>query len=199
MMVSMPLNTFMIPFGEGKATVQNARQGFTVEINATGSHAEFTRPAKGELKVSYIESKKRGDGLKLYNYALKVACNEGRALVSDRIRSRFAERVWQEQQRKGRAVCDESYTREGVEYHHPMRELESKLYAGKISQEDFDKIVSRLPEPSEVGHWGCGRYIVQNPCVSPGFSFDGLGQIGAFFSGLFGLSRPRPRRRRGAR
>lgn len=70
----------------------------------------FIAPVRGGYRVERIEVRRdenRGKrvGTRIYEEAARVACSRGKPLVSDIIRSAFAEAFWRKQVRRGRAKC----------------------------------------------------------------------------------------------
>ena len=82
-----------------------------------------------------------GIGTKLYEKALKLSCERGMKLRSDRQRSAYSNSFWLKQQTKGRAVC----------------ERKSKPPEGfQVSPGDV-----------VFGRSGCDRFAIKKPCEVP--------------------------------
>jgi len=122
------------------------------------------RGDRRDLVISYIvvnpEARTKRLGTSLYERALRLACKEKRVLASDETRSPFAEAFWRKQQKKNRAICE---GKGGEVYGTPIRILRRSVLEGKLTQEAFDAILAKLPDP-EGSYWPCGRYYIPNPC-----------------------------------
>lgn len=121
------------------------------------------------LSVSYAhvepEMQHCGIGTKLYEHAVKVACDYQKPLASDDARTRYSEAFWQKQERKGRARC--------------VREPDPDLDIGVQLDEEW----------RPTGFWDCGQYALNEACPSdPSLA----GRRG---SGLAGLRRDTEMRR----
>lgn len=134
---------------------------------------------KPQLTIGYIEVKeevrKGGVGTALYEAMLAEACGMDADLLSDDKRSPFAESFWRKQETKKRAVCIPGEG--GSEYKVPMRDLQRKLAAGKITQAAFDEQTKDLPV-AENGRWPCERFVIGEPCdITSLRGLRGLGGI----------------------
>lgn len=148
------------------------------------------------LEVSGIKlppgMQRKGLGTKLYEVAADAACDLGLPLVSDQVRSPFAEAFWRKQVAKGRAYAVEG-GRGGSVYPGPRVEAEEYLYAallqeeirgaGARSEREFrqrdpaahrraqarveakvDAWRERLPTPKTSDAWEVERYVLDNAC-----------------------------------
>lgn len=126
------------------------------------------RGAVPDLKVAYIEldPSRRGDriGTTLYEAFVAEACEQGARLVSDSLRSRFAEAFWVKQKYKRRAKCVKYASKGGRVYHGPVEELRDDLDSGKITKAQYEAILERLPEPIGEDTWACHHYEITAPC-----------------------------------
>jgi hypothetical protein len=79
------------------------------------------------LRVASVQAGtlRKGQGTKLYEAAFTEACLEGKLLVSDSMRSRYAEAFWRKQVRKGRAYCLRAGR--GVVYNAPLNAMKKQL------------------------------------------------------------------------
>lgn len=129
-----------------------------------------------DLKVAYIEIDpgRRGDriGTTLYEAFVAEACEKGARLVSDSLRSRFAEAFWVKQKHKRRVKCVRYASKGGRVYHGPVDELRDDLDAGKITKAQYEAILERLPEPLGDDAWACHHYEIGTPCKTR--SLDGV-------------------------
>jgi hypothetical protein len=99
-------------------------------------------------------------GTALYEHAVQIACDEGRVLASDDMRSPFAEAFWRKQKAKGRATCVPG---EGTLYKGPVNRLRRQWEKGEIETHEYEAIVAKLPQP-EGNTWPCSHYEITAPC-----------------------------------
>lgn len=148
------------------------------------------------LEVSGIKlvpgMQRKGLGTKLYEVAADAACDLGLPLVSDQVRSPFAEAFWRKQRAKGRAYAVEG-GRGGSVYPGPRVEAEEYLYAALLQEEirgagarteaelarknpqrlaharerveaKVDAWRERLPSPKTSDAWEVERYVLDDAC-----------------------------------
>lgn len=148
------------------------------------------------LEVSAIELEPgaRGKrlGTKLYEVAANAACDLGLPLVSDQVRSHFAEAFWRKQRAKGRVYVVEG-GRGGAVFSGPRVEAEESLYAAFLQEEirgagarteaelarkdpqrfaraqerveaKIDAWRERLPTPKTSDAWEVERYVLDDAC-----------------------------------
>jgi GNAT superfamily N-acetyltransferase len=148
------------------------------------------------LEVSSIELEPgiRGKrlGTKLYEVAASAACDLNLPLVSDQVRSHFAEAFWRKQRSKGRAYTVEGGRGGGV-FSGPRVEAEANLYAAFLQEEirgagarteaelarkdpqrfaraqerveaKIDAWRERLPTPKTSDAWEVERYVLDDAC-----------------------------------
>ncbi|NJN63563.1 MAG: GNAT family N-acetyltransferase [Acidobacteria bacterium] len=129
-----------IPVGAAAAEKVDRPRGMKVGIVKVDDDYRKGAP-KGGKKV----------GTRLWEAVASQACAEGRPLVSDDLRSRYAEAFWRKQEVKGRAQC----------------------LPGKGDVYKPGEVVPGAPEPIVVKGkrvWPCKRFVTS--CPAP--SFEGV-------------------------
>lgn len=148
------------------------------------------------LEVSGIDlepqARRKGLGTKLYEVAASAACDLGLPLVSDQVRSHFAEAFWRKQRAKGRVYTVEG-GHGGAVFAGPRVEAEENLYAAFLQEEirgagarteaelarknpqrfaraqeraeaKVDAWRERLPTPKTSDAWAVERYVLEDAC-----------------------------------
>lgn len=188
------------PDGEEVGSLVLEVGDFTDEVDDEGFDS------REGLLVHSIELHPRAQGkrigTKLYEIAAEIACNYDLPLVSDRLRSRFAEAFWRKQLAKGRAYA---VTGQGAGlYDHPRVEAEEAIYAAALAEglerrgvrreidldsdargavvEEAMQVVdvwrAKLPEPLPDGSWAVERYVLDDTC-GKGRDLSGLRRAAA--------------------
>lgn len=118
----------------------------------------------GGLVVGTIEvsdkHRRRGIGTALYEAAVELGCRARLPVMSDSMRSPFAEAFWRKQHAKGRAVCRGDGG--SVFWEPSYRALP-------------DEVKARLPKPQVyegAEQWPCTRFVISAPCATR--SLEGL-------------------------
>lgn len=127
----------------------------------------------GLATVRHATARRQKLGTRLYEEALKYACARGARVFSDVERSHFAEAFWQKQRIKGRASCERGA---GKVFHTPLQTLWQDFDRGKITREQYQAAIEKLPKTPPNDAWPCRRYLVTEPCKVP--SLDGLRRRG---------------------
>lgn len=188
------------PDGEDAGSLILEVGDFTDEVDDEGFDS------REGLLVSSIDlhprAQRKGLGTKLYEVAAEIACNYDLPLVSDRLRSRFAEAFWRKQLAKGRAYA---VTGRGAGlFDRPRVEAEEAIYAAALSEglkrrgvrreidldpaargalvEEAMQVVdvwrAKLPEPLPDGSWAIERYVLDDTC-GKGRDLSGLRRAAA--------------------
>lgn len=129
-----------------KFKVKQHPSGYAAAIEAIvdGEDAgviQISKDSADAWTVSWIDvySKRCGIGTKLYEQAVKFACNKGARLRSDTLRTLYSDRFWQKQIAKGRAFC--------------LTPGNSRLFEAGAGD---DEAIS--------GRSGCQQYEIKAPC-----------------------------------
>ncbi len=159
----------------GEFTIERCDAGDTTTYRAKRGHRPVglleTHVVDGHYVAGAVEldtEVRRGRlGTKLYEHALRDACDRGLRFASDSLRSHFAEAFWRKQEAKGRAVCRPG---DGEVYIGPLVAMKRALRDGRITQERFDAATQGLPRPLDAGtsseRWPCANYVVPRTCAT---------------------------------
>jgi hypothetical protein len=137
-----------------------------------------------------FDRRRSGRMTRLYEIAAEDACRDGRRLVSDIIRSPFAEAFWRKQRRKGRASClrrnsDGLYNNYLNNPFHDLEEHIAQEHHNAYGEPDYtyaaaaiEAIKHKLPKPRKGRYWSCQRWgLKQRLCKHLPISLEGLSRV----------------------
>jgi GNAT superfamily N-acetyltransferase len=172
------------------ARVPRGKDEILLSVPTKGSMLVDLYPDK--LTVNSVSllpaARAEGVGTQLYEAAFEEACRQGKPLLSDDMRSAYAEAFWRKQARKGRARCAQKAPR-GKYWHDPLQTQQASLYhdckrlfpfehekALRCAQARLKAMTALLPKPKTPPrgepYWPCGRWELRlDKC---GSSLDGL-------------------------
>jgi GNAT superfamily N-acetyltransferase len=182
-----------------KAKKEDGDDEFSIEVFQIASGKRVgslfaVRKGPEHLKVNEIHVnpfyRRQKLGTALYELLQKKACAEGRQVISDELRSHFAEGFWRKQESKGRATCIDDIRKGGV-YLTPLADMESEwrkecdfeLDPDTSTQADADacfenkkrEAMKRFPQPEQGKYgtfWPCNIWALKpTNCGKP---LDGL-------------------------